>query len=214
MKNIISFAIIFFFLNLLGCTELGTGENQERRHLDYVYEAGEKHVTFPYSLPYFDDYTIVDLYFVPQDEADQTEEKLFVTYNADILITTDMEKAMLENSRELDPVDGTGGYRIYGPYFEENDVILPIQLDIKRSPFEVISPLKDRSELDRIEVDGKEILFDYEDSVMTSNGSLAYFIFEVERDGTYYRVFVEVTSKMTHEEVKDQIKELVYAFDE
>ncbi|MBU9719882.1 MULTISPECIES: hypothetical protein [Bacillaceae] len=207
MKKKLLFVTLFLAsFNLMGCTELGSQNNHEGEHLEHVYEAAESHVTFPYHLPHFEDYTIVSMYYVPHDEDFDTEEELHITYNADVFVTEEMEEAM-ENLKEVEIVE-SGGYSIYGPYYKSGETIQPINLIIKRSPFDVVSPDKDRDELYTVEIVGKEVVYDYTFDAMTGDGRFAYFIFEVENDGTYYRVYVEITSKMTEEEIEEKIEEM------
>lgn len=187
---------------------MGSEEKEAGKHEEHVYDAADQHVTFPYHLPYFKDYKIVQMYYTAQDEETGTEEMLKVSYNADIFVTTEMEEAMRKNSKEIKKTEGDTEYSIYGPYYEEDDIILPIHIIMKRSPFEIVSPDKERMELDKIEIAGKEIVYDYVENIMTSRGNNSYYIFEVEEDGVYYRVYVEVTSKLSKDDVEKQIKEM------
>lgn len=206
-KSLLFLTLLLTYFGLIGCNELGSGAKQEANHSKNVYDAVENHVTFPHHLPFFEEYTIVDMFYAPQNEEYGSEETLHITYNADIFVTEEMKEAM-ENLQDVDIIESGGGYSIYGPYFQSDDIILPINLVMKRSPFDVVSPEKDRTELDTFEIKGKEVVYDYSLDAMRGAGSFAYFIFEVENDGTYYRVYVEITSKMTEEELKEKIKEM------
>ncbi|WP_078553530.1 hypothetical protein [Bacillus alkalicellulosilyticus] len=209
MKRILFLSLLFVVFILFGCTELENRNQQEEKHLEHVYQAAENYVTFPYHLPYFEDYTIVDMYFVPQDDVYGTEETLFITYNADILVSKDMKQAM-DNLKEVKIVESGEGHSIFGPYFNA-DEILPIHLVMKRSPFDVVSSRKERTELEMLEIEDIQVVFDYTEDAMSGNGSNEYFVFEVENGGTYYRVYVELISKMSEEEVKQKINEMVDA---
>lgn len=202
---------LFVFLILIGCTEMGAEDNKGGKHLEYVYEAAENYVTFPYELPYFEDYTIVEMHYTPQNQEFETEETLFVSYNADIFITAGMEESMRNNSKDINEIDENEEQLIYGPYYEAEDNTLSINLLMKRSPFEIIVTDKDKTVLDSIEIKGKEVVYAYSENITTSHDMYSYFIFEIERDETYYRVYVEITSKMTKEEIEKQIKEMFFA---
>lgn len=211
VNNLNYLTFLFAFLTLIGCTEMGAEDNQGGKHLEHVYEAAENHVTFPYELPYFKDYTIVDMHYTPQNQELETEEILFVSYNADIFVTAEMKESMQNNSKEINEIDENEEQLIYGPYYEAEDNTLSINLIMKRSPFEIVVTDKDKTVLDSMEIEGKEVIYAYSENITTSHGMYSYFIFEVERDETYYRIYVEITSKMTKDEIVKQIKEMSLA---
>src|SRR5690625_7468063 len=93
---------------------------------------------------------------------------------------------------------------IYDPYYQKDDTVLTISLIMKRNPFEVVSPNKDRAQLNKMKIEEKEIIYDYMED---NKGG---FIFEVEKEGTYYRVYVEITSTMTKDEIEKQIREMTH----
>lgn len=192
---------------LIGCTEMEI----EDQHDEHIYEIADNYVTFPYLLPHIEDYTIVGMYYNPQDEASETEEMFGVTYNADVFVTAEMEESMRNHSKKTSKINEDVGGFIYGPFYEAEEFMQSINLLMKRSPFEDVSPEKDRSELFRMEIEGQEVVYDYLEKVMTSHGNHSYFIFEVEKDGTFYRVDVELTSKMTKDEIEQEIKEICSA---
>src|SRR5690625_2266307 len=202
INNLKWITFIFPFFILIGCSDAGLANKQGGKHLEHVYEAAENHVTFPYVLPYFEDYTVVAMHYTPQDKKLETEETLIVSYNANVFITAEMEELMQQNTTDN---NRDVGDLIYGPYYQEDDTVLTISLIMKRNPFEVVSHNKDRTQLNKMKIEEKEIIYDY----MEDNKS--GFIFEVEKEGTYYRVFVEITSKMTKDEVEKRIKEMLRA---
>lgn len=197
--------VLVLLLVMIGCSNQKGGE---LKHPELVYEAAEQYVTFSHHIPYFQDYTIVQMMYTPPEVQYEVEEVLFITYNANIFVTPDMQAA-IGQANQLNVTNVDSFYTLYGPFYKPDQVILPINVLIKQTPFDVIShPNKANTELYTLEVEGKEIVYDYNVSVMTSHGNHAYFVFAVEHEGIYYRVRVEITSHMTEEEVKEKIIEL------